>query len=93
MLISGLESPSTLNFLPESHIVVLRAGAVVGALEEAWERLRKRARRGAKFAMPRTVNLITGPSRSGDIGLKLHLGAHGPRRLHIVLVDEAAGDA
>ena len=92
MLISGPESPSSLNFLPESHIVVVRADAVVGALEEAWERLRKRARRGRKFAMPRTVNLITGPSRSGDIGLKLHLGAHGPRRLHIVLVDGAPGE-
>jgi L-lactate dehydrogenase complex protein LldG len=93
MLISGAESPSTLNFLPESHLVVLRAEDVVGALEEAWERLRKRPRRGRKFAMPRTVNLITGPSRSGDIGLKLILGAHGPRRLHIVLVDDAAGDS
>jgi len=93
MLISGAESPSTLNFLPESHLVVLRAGDVVGAFEEAWERLRKRPRRGRKFAMPRTVNLITGPSRSGDIGLKLYLGAHGPRRLHIVLVDDAAGES
>lgn len=93
MLISGAESPSTLNFLPESHLVVLRSSAVVGALEEAWARLRKHSRQGRKFAMPRTVNLITGPSRSGDIGLKLILGAHGPRRVHIVLVDDGAGES
>jgi L-lactate dehydrogenase complex protein LldG len=38
--------------------------------------------------LPRTVNFITGPSRSADIGQKLQLGAHGPRRLHIILVGE-----
>jgi len=38
--------------------------------------------------MPRTVNFITGPSRTGDIEQRIQLGAHGPRRLHIVLVGE-----
>ena len=38
-------------------------------------------------AMPRTVNLVTGPSRSADIGKILLMGAHGPKRLHIILVD------
>ncbi|MGE0717053.1 MAG: lactate utilization protein C [Alphaproteobacteria bacterium] len=84
MLLSGPEHPTTLNFLPDTHVVVLRAGQIVGPYEEAWRRLR--ARTGG--AMPRTVNLVTGPSRTGDIELKIQLGAHGPRRLHIVLVDE-----
>jgi L-lactate dehydrogenase complex protein LldG len=39
--------------------------------------------------MPRTLNLITGPSRSADIEQTLLLGAHGPRRLHIVIVRQA----
>jgi L-lactate dehydrogenase complex protein LldG len=39
--------------------------------------------------LPRTVNLITGPSRTGDIEQRIQLGAHGPRRLHIVLVEDA----
>ncbi len=86
MLTSGPQSPTTLNFLPESHIVVLRRGQVVGALEDAWDRLR--GRQG--HAMPRTVNFITGPSRSADIGQQLQMGAHGPRRLHIILVDGRA---
>ncbi|MFN4087912.1 MAG: LUD domain-containing protein, partial [Alphaproteobacteria bacterium] len=60
-----------------------RRGQVVGSLEDAWDRLRGRS----GHAMPRTVNFITGPSRSADIGQQLQMGAHGPRRLHILLVD------
>ena len=40
-------------------------------------------------ALPRAVNLITGPSRSADIAQILILGAHGPRRLHVLVVEEA----
>lgn len=82
MLVSGPESPTTLNFLPDTHIVVLRASEMVGAYEDAWDRLRATGR------MPRNVNFITGPSRSGDIEQTLHLGAHGPRRLHVILVED-----
>jgi L-lactate dehydrogenase complex protein LldG len=85
MLASGPQSPSTLNFLPETEIVLLPAERVVGGMEEAWALLRGRLPAGA---MPRTVNLITGPSRSADIGQKIQLGAHGPRRLHIIVVGE-----
>ncbi|HEY3917456.1 MAG TPA: LUD domain-containing protein [Stellaceae bacterium] len=83
MLVSGPESPTRNNFLPDTHIVVLRASEVVACYEDGWDRLR------AKGAMPRTVNFITGPSRTGDIEQRLVLGAHGPRRLHIVLVEDA----
>jgi len=87
MLTSGPERPTTLNFLPETHIVMLTAEQVVGGMEEAWDRLRERYGRGV---MPRTVNLVTGPSRSADIEQTLQMGAHGPRRLHIILVDGEA---
>ena len=82
MLVSGSDTPTTLNFLPDTHIVVLRAGQVVASYEDGWDLVR------AAQAWPRTVNLITGPSRTGDIEQRIQLGAHGPRRLHIVLVDE-----
>lgn len=85
MLPSGPERPTTLNILAETEIVVLRASAIVGAYEEAWDRLR--AERG-EGGMPRNVMLVTGPSRSADIEQTLELGAHGPRRLHIVLLDD-----
>jgi L-lactate dehydrogenase complex protein LldG len=87
MLASGAERPTTLNFLPETHIVVLPADRVVGALEQAWAKLRSEVGPGN---MPRTVNFITGPSRSADIEQTLQMGAHGPRRLHIILVDGEA---
>lgn len=83
VLHSGALSPTTLNFLPETHVVVLRADQVVGAYEEAWDRLR-----AAGEGLPRTVNFVTGPSRTGDIEQQIQLGAHGPRRLHVVLVGD-----
>ena len=83
MLTSGETTPTTLNFLPDTHIVVLRAGQVVASYEDGWDLLR---RRGA--ALPRTVNFITGPSRTGDIEQRIELGAHGPRRLHVIVVDD-----
>ena len=86
MMLSGPETPTTLNFLPDNHIVVLRAEQVMGTYEEGWTLLRKAG------AMPRNVNFVTGPSRTADIEQKIQLGAHGPRRLHVVIVGPAAED-
>ena len=84
IITSGPDNPSTLNFLPDYAIVVVDAKDVRGAYEDVWQRLRERDGKGH---MPRTVNWITGPSRSGDIEQKLLLGAHGPRSVHVVLVE------
>jgi L-lactate dehydrogenase complex protein LldG len=84
MLPSAPERPTTLNLLADTEIVLLRASRVVGAYEEAWDLLR-----GELGDMPRNVMLVTGPSRSADIEQTLELGAHGPRRLHVVLVEDA----
>src|SRR3954451_15766711 len=90
MLVSGENTPTTLNFLPDTHIVVLRAGQVVAGYEDSWDLVRTRAG-DDPLAWPRTVNLITGPSRTGDIEQRIQLGAHGPRRLHVVLVEGSGG--
>ena len=81
MLTSDASRPTTLNLLPDNHIVVLPKDRIVGVYEDGWDLLRQSG------ALPRTVNFITGPSRTGDIEQTLQLGAHGPRRLHIILVD------
>jgi L-lactate dehydrogenase complex protein LldG len=85
IMTSGPENPSTLNFLPDNHIVVVSAKDVVGDYETMWDKVRAAYGRGQ---MPRTVNMITGPSRSADIEQTLLLGAHGPRRLHIIVVKD-----
>ncbi|HXP30098.1 MAG TPA: lactate utilization protein [Stellaceae bacterium] len=90
MLLSGPASPTRNNFLPDNHIAVLRAGQVTASYEDGWDRLRAAAPLpDGGFALPRVVNFITGPSRTADIEQRLVLGAHGPRRLHIILVEEA----
>ena len=85
VMASGPDHPVTLNLLPDTHIVVLREADIVGGYEEVWTRLRQRY---GKDGMPRTVNTITGPSRTADIEQTIELGAHGPRRLHILVVRE-----
>jgi L-lactate dehydrogenase complex protein LldG len=87
MLVSHPSTPTTLNFVPEHHLVVVRAAQVVKHHEEAWVRLRDFI--SEHGAVPRVVNFVSGPSRTADIEQTIQLGAHGPRRLHVLLVAES----
>jgi len=84
---SGPQDPTTLHFLPPNAIMVVAASDMAGTYEEVWQRLRGTVAPEDRF-MPRTVNFITGPSRSADIEQTLLLGAHGPQRLHIIVVED-----
>ena len=81
VLASGPENPVTLTFLGETHFVVVAAADIKAGFEDMWADWRERA------LDPRTVNMVTGPSRSADIGQTLQLGAHGPVALHVFVVD------
>ena len=83
VLTSGADNPTTLNFLPETAIVVLDAADIAGDYESVWGRLRSET---GEAPLPRTVNWVSGPSRSADIEQTLLLGAHGPRFLHVIIV-------
>jgi L-lactate dehydrogenase complex protein LldG len=83
ILLSGPDNPTTLNFLPEAHIVVLAVKELHGSYEEAWSRLRKVYGPGR---MPRTVNMISGPSRTGDVEQTIVRPAHGPKDMHVILL-------
>jgi L-lactate dehydrogenase complex protein LldG len=85
VMTSGPDNPTTLNFLPDVHIAIVSASDVAADFETVMARLRERYGEGV---MPRVVNLITGPSRSADIEQTLILGAHGPRKLHVIVVGE-----
>jgi L-lactate dehydrogenase complex protein LldG len=82
-LVSGADNPTTLAFLPETHIILIRAGDIVGCYEEAFDRLRALYGAGT---LPRTINMISGPSRTADIEQTIVRGAHGPKRLHVVVL-------
>ncbi|MFM8462504.1 MAG: lactate utilization protein C [Burkholderiaceae bacterium] len=82
MLLSGPETYSSAALLPETHIALLPVSRIVGSMEEAFA-LAKQER----GELPRATNFISGPSRTGDIEQTIVLGAHGPYRVHVILID------
>ncbi len=83
VIAAGFDNPVTLAFVPATHVIVVEREAIAGSYEEAIELTRQRF--GAT-GMPRTLNYISGPSRTADIGGKIVIGAHGPRNLCVVIV-------
>lgn len=81
VLCSSTETPTTLNFLPDNFICVVNENRIVTHMEDAWDQVREE-----KIEMPRAVNFITGPSRTADVEQTIQIGAHGPRRLHVILL-------
>lgn len=81
LLLSGPDTPSAASLLPETHIAVVPIGRIVKCMEDAWDLVRKERGR-----LPRAVNFVSGPSRTADIEQVVTLGAHGPYRVHIILV-------
>jgi L-lactate dehydrogenase complex protein LldG len=81
VVLAGADTPTATTLLPATHVAVLRADRVVSGMEEAFALVR--AERGA---VPRAINLISGPSRTGDIEQTVVVGAHGPFRVHILIV-------
>ncbi|MDP2822065.1 MAG: lactate utilization protein C [Sulfuritalea sp.] len=82
MLCSSPATPAAVSLLPETHIAIVRAARIVPYMEDAWDLARQEL-----GALPRAVNFISGPSRTGDIEQTIVLGAHGPYRVHLVIVE------
>ncbi len=78
---TGADTPTATTLLPDTHIAVLRADRIVSGMEEAYALVRRE-----RGTMPRAVNMISGPSRTGDIEQTIVLGAHGPFRVHILVL-------
>jgi L-lactate dehydrogenase complex protein LldG len=81
MLLSGPATSATVSLLPETHIALVPVSRIVATMEDAFALLR--AEHGE---LPRAVNFISGPSRTGDIEQTIVLGAHGPCRVHLILI-------
>ena len=82
MLLSGADTHATTSLLPENHVAIVPASRIVRAMEDAWDLLRHE-----RDGLPRQVNFVSGPSRTADIEMTLVLGAHGPIRGHVIVID------
>jgi L-lactate dehydrogenase complex protein LldG len=87
LLRSGAGRGRLASLLAPVHIAVLRAPQLVRGLGEALALVQQRD--PDVFADSSNLTLITGPSRTADIEMTLTLGVHGPREIHVVLVDDA----
>lgn len=81
MVVSGPQTPANVSLLPETHIAIVPIERIVKHMEDAWD-----LARAELGELPRAVNFISGPSRTGDIEQVIILGAHGPYRVHLILV-------
>lgn len=81
VLLSGAQTYASAGLLPETHIAIVPASRIVAGHEEAFALIR--SERGE---LPRAVNFVSGPSRTGDIEQTIVLGAHGPYRVHVIVV-------
>ena len=81
MLLSGENTHATTSLLPENHVAIVAASRIVRTMEDGWDLLRRE-----RGGLPRQVNFVSGPSRTADIEMTLVLGAHGPFRVHVVVV-------
>ena len=82
VILSSSYSPNSLNFLPDHHLIVLNQESIVKSMNDVWNQLRKEQK-----DMPKVINMVTGPSCSADIDTDIE--AHGPKYLHVVLLNES----
>jgi len=82
VLLSGADSPVTTNFLADNFICILRQADLLNDMESLWSRIKKEQR-----PIPRAINIVTGPSRTADVEQTIQFGAHGPRRVHVIILE------
>lgn len=81
LLLGAPETPKATALLPETHICVLEALRIVPTMEDAFALMRKEV-----GEPPRATFFVSGPSRTADIEQTIVIGAHGPYRVHVVIV-------
>ncbi|AOJ08209.1 LutC/YkgG family protein [Burkholderia mayonis] len=84
MCLSSTATPTSLNFVAATHVVLVNRSAIVATIEDAWARVR-----ASVPVLPRAVNVITGPSRTADVEQTVQVGVHGPQRVLVLICDDA----
>lgn len=100
VLIPGVDEPRTLSLVPPVHIAIVAVSQLYPSLPaamqaalavaQAGQTQSSAANRQTPPAMPTNLLLVTGPSKTADIQQVLAYGAHGPKELVIVLVDDVS---
>jgi len=85
VLLSSAQTPASTHLLPATHIALVPASRIVATMEDAFALMRSECG-GVDQMMPRAINMVSGPSRTGDIEQTIVIGAHGPFRVHIIVV-------
>ena len=81
LLLGSPNTPKVTALLPETHIAVVRKDRIVRTMEDAFALMRKEV-----GEPPRATFFVSGPSRTADIEQTIVIGAHGPYRVHVILV-------
>jgi L-lactate dehydrogenase complex protein LldG len=86
VLSSNERNALLVSLLPPVHIALVRSSQIAATLGEVISRVGKE--RISRIDTSRSVTLITGPSRTSDVELVLSIGVHGPKELHLIIIDE-----
>jgi L-lactate dehydrogenase complex protein LldG len=81
LLLGGPDTPKSTALLPETHVAIVNAARLVPTMEDAFALLRRE-----RGELPRATWFVSGPSRTADIEQTIVIGAHGPYRVHVILV-------
>ncbi len=84
LLLHSHEVASGLLYLVDRLVVVLQRTDIKARYEDLWTEGPQKSAEG----IPRAVHLITGPSRTADVEQTIQVGAHGPRELYIILLED-----
>lgn len=87
VIVSNEGNARLVTSLPEIHVALVGYEKLVPSIDEAAAIIKLLSRSGTGQRMTSYISFITGPSRTSDIEKTLTLGAHGPRELHIIFVD------
>ncbi len=82
LLLSAPAMPKVTALLPETHVLVVRRARLLDTMEEAFALLRAEV-----GDPPRAVFFVSGPSRTADIEQTIVIGAHGPYRVHVIVLE------
>ena len=86
VMLHGPNRPRLASLLAPTHLAIVRLSQIVRGLGEALTRLHQGYPN--LFADTSNLTFITGPSRTADIEMTLTLGIHGPKALHVIVIND-----